>query len=111
VRLTAQLGCCNRLYAIVIAYFTCQALSSAVSQMLNSILSTRIGDPPGELSARILWLECKCRAMRAQGLAGHWAYDLALHRNLLMILEAERAALAATECSSVSPDRQHARAA
>jgi hypothetical protein len=56
-------------------------------------------------------LECKCRAMRAQGLAGHWAYDLALHRNLLSILEAERAALSATESLPASPDRRRLRAA
>jgi hypothetical protein len=50
-------------------------------------------------------------AQCAHNLAGHWAYDLALHRNLLTVLEAERVALAATECSLVSPDRQHARVA
>ena len=67
---------------------------------------------PSEPAARVAPLERNCRAMRAQGLAGHWAYDLALHRNLLTVLEAERAALAATEeCSLVSPDRQHARVA
>jgi hypothetical protein len=33
---------------------------------------------------------------------GHWAYDLALHRNLLTVLEAERAALAAMEILPVS---------
>ena len=49
--------------------------------------------------------------MRAQGLTGHWAYDLALHRNLLMVLEAERAALIATESLPVSPDRRRLRAA
>jgi hypothetical protein len=49
--------------------------------------------------------------MRAQGLAGHWAYDLALHRNLLSIFEAERAALAATESLPASPDRRRLRAA
>jgi hypothetical protein len=47
--------------------------------------------------------ERKCRAMRAQGLAGHWTYDLALHRNLLTVLEAERAALAAMESLPASP--------
>jgi hypothetical protein len=60
---------------------------------------------------RIVWLERRCRAMRAQGLAGHWAYDLALHRNLLTVLEAERSALSATDCLPVSPDRQHVRVA
>ena len=49
--------------------------------------------------------------MRAQGLAGHWAYDLALHRNLMSVLEAERAALAATESLPASPDRRRLRAA
>ena len=61
--------------------------------------------------SRIAELERKCRAMRAQGLAGHWAYDLALHRNLLTILEAERAALPATESLPVSPDGRRLRAA
>ena len=60
---------------------------------------------------RVALLERKCRAMRAQGLAGHWAYDLALHRNLLTVLEAERTALAATESLPVSPDRRRLRAA
>jgi hypothetical protein len=49
--------------------------------------------------------------MRAQGLAGHWAYELALHRSLLSILKAERAALAATESLPASPDRRRLRAA
>jgi hypothetical protein len=56
-------------------------------------------------------LEHKCRAMRAQALAGHWTYDLALHRNLLTVLEAERAALAVTESLPASPDRRRLRAA
>ena len=79
--------------------------------MLSLILSSRIGDAPSESADRIAWLERKCRAMRAQGLAGHWAYDLALHRNLLSILQAERAALAATESLPASPDRRRLRAA
>jgi hypothetical protein len=60
---------------------------------------------------RIASLERKCRAMRAKGLAGHWAYDLAQHRNLLTVLEAKRAALAATESLPASPDRRRLRAA
>jgi hypothetical protein len=78
---------------------------------MSSILSSRIGSPDSDPSDRITCLERKCRAMRAQGLTGHWAYDLALHRNLLSILEAERAALAATESLPVSPDRRRLRAA
>jgi hypothetical protein len=66
---------------------------------------------PTDAADYITWLERKCRAMRAQGLAGHWAYDLALHRNLLSILEAERAALNATESLSASPDGRRLRAA
>ena len=62
-------------------------------------------------SRRIAWIERKCRAMRTQGLAGHWAYDLALHRNLLTVLDAERAALAAKESLPVSPDGRRLRAA
>jgi hypothetical protein len=61
-------------------------------------------------TARIAWLERKCRAIRAQALAGHWAYDLALHRNLLTVLKAERAALSATESLPVSPDGRRLRA-
>ena len=62
-------------------------------------------------STRIALLERRCRAMRAQGLAGHWAYDLALHHSLLTVLKAERAALAATESLPVSPDGRRLRAA
>jgi hypothetical protein len=77
----------------------------------QSMVERRFGTPPPDLAGRIEWLERKCRAMRAQGLAGHWAYDLALHRNLLTVLEAERAALAATESLPVSPDGRRLRAA
>jgi hypothetical protein len=49
--------------------------------------------------------------MRAQGLAGHWSYDLGLHNSLLKVLEAERAALSATESLPVSPDWRRLRAA
>jgi hypothetical protein len=49
--------------------------------------------------------------MRAQGLAGHWTYDKALHSNLLTVLEAKRAALAAKESLPASPDRRRLRAA
>jgi hypothetical protein len=79
--------------------------------MLRSIRSYRKGGPPGDAAAHVASLEHKCRAMRAQGLAGHWSYDLALHRNLLSILEAERAALPATESLPASPDRRRLRAA
>jgi hypothetical protein len=76
-----------------------------------SLIPSRFGQPPTDPAERIPWLEGRARAMRAQGLAGHWAYDLALHRNLLSVLEAERAALPAEKCLPASPDRQHARAA
>ena len=79
--------------------------------MLDLILLPGLGDPRADSAERIAWLERKCRAMRAQGLAGHWAYDLALHRNLLTVLEAERAALTATESLPVSPDGRRLRAA
>jgi hypothetical protein len=78
---------------------------------VRSSLDQRFGAFPSDPAARVAWLERKCRAMRAQGLAGHWAYDLALHRNLLTVLEAERAALAATESLPASPDRRRLRAA
>jgi hypothetical protein len=71
----------------------------------------RFGTSPSECASRIALLERRCRAMRAQALAGHWAYDLALHRNLLSILEAERAALTAKESLPVSPDGRRLRAA
>ena len=79
--------------------------------MLSSVLIARFGPSPTDPAERVAWLERKCRAMRAQGLAGHWGYDLALHRNLLTVLEAERAALAATESLPVSPDGRRLRAA
>ena len=77
----------------------------------QSIVDRRFGVSLSHPAARIARLERKARAMRAQGLAGHWAYDLALHQSLLMVLAAERAALAVTEILSASPDRQEARAA
>jgi hypothetical protein len=77
----------------------------------QSTADQRFGTSPSNPAERIVWLEHKCRSMRAQGLAGHWTYDLALHRNLLSILEAERAALAATESLPASPDRRRLRAA
>ena len=87
-------------------------LSSIRSPSPHQAIDRRLGTPPSDLAPRVEWLERKCRAMRAQGLAGHWAYDLAVHRNLLSILEAERAALAATESLPVSPDgRRRLRAA
>jgi len=79
--------------------------------MLSPVLITRLGQAPTNRAERIAWVERKCRAMRAQALAGHWAYDLALHRNLLTVLEAERTALAATGSLPVSPDRRRLRAA
>jgi hypothetical protein len=79
--------------------------------MLGSVLSSRLGQAPTDLAERVAWLERNARAMRAQALAGHWAYDLALHRNLLSVLEAERAALAVTESLPASPDRRRLRAA
>ena len=79
--------------------------------MLSVILFPRLDARPYDTPDGVASLERKCRAMRAQGLAGHWAYDLALHRNLLSTLEAARAALAATESLPVSPDGRRLRAA
>jgi hypothetical protein len=76
-----------------------------------NLIPSRFAQPSAELVERVVWLERKARMMRAQGLAGHWTYDLALHRNLLSILEAERAALAATESLPASHDRRRLRAA
>ena len=47
----------------------------------QSMVERRFGASPSDPVARVEWLERKCRAMRAQGLAGHWAYDLALFVN------------------------------
>jgi hypothetical protein len=79
--------------------------------IFTNLIRSRFGAAPVGRAERIEWLERKCRSTRAQGLAGHWTYDLALHRNLLTVLEAERAALSATESLPVFPDRQYARAA
>jgi hypothetical protein len=79
--------------------------------MLSTILPSRLGPAPTDLAERVIWLENKCRSMRAQGLAGHWSYDLGLHNSLLKVLEAERAALSATESLPVSPDWRRLRAA
>ena len=79
--------------------------------MLSPVLITRLGQATTNRAERIAWVERKCRAMRAQALAGHWAYDLALHRNLLTVLKVERAALTATESLPVSPDGRRLRAA
>ena len=77
----------------------------------QSMAARRVGTPPSDPAGRIALLERKCRAMRAQGLVGHWSSDLALHQSLLTVLAAERAALAVTEILSNSPDRQEMRAA
>jgi hypothetical protein len=80
--------------------------------MLSPVLITRLGLAPADPVERIAWLENKARVMRAKGLAAHWNYDHAIHTAVLTVLAAERVALAVTqECSSASPDRQHARAA
>ena len=52
----------------------------------------------------IPWLERRCRTMRAKGIAGAYHYDLPLHTELLRILAAEKAGLAAIEIWSASPD-------
>jgi hypothetical protein len=78
--------------------------------MLSPAIS-RFGQAPIDPAQRIEWLERKARAMRAQGLAGHWTYDAGLHNAALMVLAAERAALAATETLPNSPDRQDVRVA
>jgi hypothetical protein len=59
-------------------------------------------ETPDSRAALIAWLERRCRTMRAQGLAGAWHYDLPLHAELLRILAAERAALAAAEPSRIA---------
>src|SRR5262245_21671283 len=54
--------------------------------------------------ALVGWLYRRCRTMRAQGIAGAYHYDLPLHTELLRILAAEKAELAAIEIRSASPD-------
>jgi hypothetical protein len=51
-------------------------------------------------AAFVAWLERRCRTMRAQGIAGAYHYDLPLHTELLRILAAEKAELAAIEIQS-----------
>jgi hypothetical protein len=79
--------------------------------MLSPVLIVRLGQAPTDPAERVAWLTAKCRSMRAKGLAGHWTYDKGLHSNLLTVLAAERAALAATEISLASPDQRDLRAA
>jgi hypothetical protein len=57
---------------------------------------------PAGRTALIARLERRCRTMRAQGIAGAYHYDLPLHTELLRILDAERAALAAAEPSRIA---------
>jgi hypothetical protein len=78
---------------------------------MSPVLASRFGAAPVDPAERIEWLERKCRAQRAKALSGCWSYDLALHRNLLTVLEAERAALSADETSLASPDQRDVRAA
>ena len=59
---------------------------------------------PAGAAALIDWLERRCRTMRAQGIAGAYHYDLPLHTELLRILAAEKAELAAMEIRSASPN-------
>jgi hypothetical protein len=61
-------------------------------------------DTPFGRAALIAWLERRCRTMRAQGISGAWHYDLPLHTELLRILAAEKAELAAIEIRSASTD-------
>lgn len=42
-------------------------------------------------------LRCALRQERRRGLAGHWCYDLARHRELLHVFRQEEAALATAE--------------
>jgi len=55
-------------------------------------------------SALIAWLDHRCRTMRAQGIADAYQYDLPLHTELLRILAAEKAELAAIEIRSAPLD-------
>ena len=77
------------------------------------MLQTNLRSDSSDLADRtcIASLVRKCRTMRRQALAGHWSYDLALLRNLLTVLDAERVALSATESLPVSPDGRRLRAA
>jgi len=61
-------------------------------------------DDTRERAVLIAWLERRCRTMRTQGITGAYHYDLPLHTELLRILAAEKAELAAIEIRSASPD-------
>jgi hypothetical protein len=52
------------------------------------------GDGPNDKTLEDLM--SVCRHMRSQGVAGHWAYDLPLHRQLLAAFALEQAAIKVT---------------
>jgi hypothetical protein len=60
--------------------------------LCSSVLSSRFGPMPTDLTERVVWLERKARGMRTKALAAHWSYDKALHTVLLTVLAEERRA-------------------
>jgi hypothetical protein len=50
-----------------------------------------------EREAALAKMEARACAERRRGLAGHWAYDLARHTELVRIIEQEKALLAAED--------------
>src|SRR5687767_13060393 len=83
----------------------CYDRSAATAWLSGQFVSSGFHDTThtGRTSL-IAWLERRCRMMRAQGIAGAYHYDLPLHAELLRILAAEKAELAAIEILSASPD-------
>ena len=85
--------------------FRCYDRPIAMARLSGQFVSPDFHDTtPAGRSTLITWLERRCRTMRAQGIAGAWHYDLPLHTELLRILAAEKAELAATEIRSASPE-------
>jgi len=60
-----------------------------------------VSTEPTDRRNLILHLEKICRAERQRGLAGHWAYDVARHTQILTLLDGERRQLAEIEAKEV----------
>ena len=74
-------------------------MNPRASKILNLILVAP-DDLAETINARrvlIPQIESRCRFMRADGVAGHWAYNLPQHFALYQLLLAERIALASAE--------------
>ena len=88
--------------------------SGAIAWLSSQFLGPAFDDETQDGRADLIaWLERRCRTLRAQGIAGAYHYDLPLHTELLRILAAEKAELAAIEIRSapLDADRWQQRAA